>query len=171
MEREGTVVGAVLLLTVLGTIEVMNILGVELQRISLGALMISMGMLVDNGIVIAEGMVIGVKQGLSPREAASKSVARTQYPLVCATIIGILAFAPISLSDDNSGHFLISLFQVVAISLLLSWFLAITIIPLLGGLLLKNGTKVSELELYKAWYFLPYRRLLQLVCTMLGEGH
>ena len=109
--RAGTVVGAVLLLTVLGTIEVMNILGVELQRISLGALMISMGMLVDNGIVIAEGMVIGVKQGLSPREAASKSVSRTQYPLVCATIIGILAFAPISLSDDNSGHFLISLFK------------------------------------------------------------
>ena len=160
--RAGTVVGAVLLLTVLGTIEVMNILGVELQRISLGALMISMGMLVDNAIVIAEGMVIGVKQGLSPREAAAKSVSRTQYPLVCATIIGILAFAPISLSDDNSGHFLISLFQVVAISLLLSWFLAITIIPLLGGLLLKNRTTVTEQELYKAWYFFPYKRLLRI---------
>ena len=160
--RAGTVVGAVLLLTVLGTIEVMNILGVELQRISLGALMIAMGMLVDNGIVIAEGMVIGVKKGLSPKDAASKSVSRTQYPLICATVIGILAFAPISLSDDNSGHFLISLFQVVAISLLLSWFLAITIIPLLGGLLLKSGEKVTENELYSSWYFLPYRKLLRI---------
>ena len=160
--RAGTVVGAVLLLTVLGTIEVMNIIGVELQRISLGALMIAMGMLVDNGIVIAEGMVIGVKKGLSPKDAASKSVSRTQYPLICATVIGILAFAPISLSDDNSGHFLISLFQVVAISLLLSWFLAITIIPLLGGLLLKNEKKVTEKELYSAWYFRPYRKLLNI---------
>ncbi len=63
--RAGTVVGAALLLTVLGTIFIMSIAGIELQRISLGALMIAMGMLVDNGIVVAEGMVIGVRRGFS----------------------------------------------------------------------------------------------------------
>ena len=147
--RAGTVVGVVLLLTVLGTIEIMNLAGIELQRISLGALMIAMGMLVDNGIVIAEGMVVGVRRGMSPAEAAIQSVSRTQYALLGATIIGILAFAPISLSDDDSGHFLRSLFQVVAISLLLSWLLAITIVPLLGSYLLKTEEAVPESELYK----------------------
>ncbi|MBO6555559.1 MAG: efflux RND transporter permease subunit [Pseudomonadales bacterium] len=158
--RAGTVVGAVLLLTVLGTIEVMYFMEIELQRISLGALMIAMGMLVDNAIVIAEGMVVGVRRGLDAKEAAVQSVARTQYALLGATIIGILAFAPISLSDDNSGHFLISLFQVVAISLLLSWLLAITVIPLLGNYLLKPTTALSEAELYRAWYFRPYHWMI-----------
>ncbi len=158
--RAGTVVGAVLLLTVLGTIQIMYVMEIELQRISLGALMIAMGMLVDNGIVIAEGMVVGVRRGMNAKEAAIQSVSRTQYPLLGATIIGILAFAPISLSDDNSGHFLVSLFQVVAISLLLSWLLAITIIPLLGNYLLKPTEAVSERDLYKAWYFKPYHFLI-----------
>ncbi|MGB0691554.1 MAG: efflux RND transporter permease subunit [Pseudomonadales bacterium] len=159
--RAGTVVGLVLGLTVLGTIEVMNLVGIELQRISLGALMIAMGMLVDNGIVIAEGMLTGVRRGKSPVDAAADAVSRTQFALLGATIIGILAFAPISLSDDNSGHFLVSLFQVVAISLLLSWLLAITIVPLLGSYLLKPVEAVTEEELYSAWYFTPYRVMIR----------
>ncbi len=123
--RAGTVVGSVLLLTVLGTIALMAMLGINLQRISLGALMIAMGMLVDNAIVVAEGMVIGVRRGLAPADAAAQSVKRTQFALLGATVIGILAFAPIGLSNDDSGHFLRSLFQVVAISLLLSWVLCL----------------------------------------------
>ncbi len=159
--RAGMVVGLVLLLTVMGTIAIMNMADIELQRISLGALMIAMGMLVDNGIVVAEGMVVGVRRGKTPIEAAADSVSRTQYALLGATIIGILAFAPISLSDDNSGHFLVSLFQVVAISLLLSWVLAITIVPMLGNYLLKPTEGVSETELYSAWYFKPYEVLIR----------
>ena len=158
--RAGTVVGAALLLTVLGTIAVMSIVGIELQRISLGALMIAMGMLVDNGIVVAEGMVIGVRKGLTPAEAASSSVRRTQFALLGATIIGITAFGPISLSNDAGGHFLRSLFQVVAISLLLSWLLAITVVPLFGSYLLKSGEAVAEKDLYKGALYAPYRGLL-----------
>jgi len=118
-------------------------------------------MLVDNGIVIAEGMLTGVRRGKSPVDAAADAVSRTQFALLGATVIGILAFAPISLSDDNSGHFLVSLFQVVAISLLLSWLLAITIVPLLGSYLLKPAEAVSEEELYSAWYFKPYRAMIR----------
>ncbi|MDA0979254.1 MAG: efflux RND transporter permease subunit, partial [Proteobacteria bacterium] len=113
--RAGTVVGSILFLTIFGTIGGMAFFGIELQRISLGALMIAMGMLVDNAIVVAEGMVVGTRQGLSPEEAASRSVKRTQYALLGATVIGILAFAPIGLSDDESGKFLRSLIQVVSI--------------------------------------------------------
>ncbi len=159
--RAGAVVGAVLLLTVLGTIGVMAFYGIELQRISLGALMISMGMLVDNGIVVAEGMVIGVRRGLSPAEAAAQSVNRTQFALLGATIIGIVAFGPISLSEDNSGHFLRSLFQVVFVSLTLSWVLAITVVPLFGSYLLRAGEAVSEAQLYSGWLFAPYRGLVR----------
>lgn len=159
--RAGTVVGVVLLLTVLGTIEIMNLANIQLQRISLGALMIAMGMLVDNGIVVAEGMVMGVRRGLSPEDAAAESVSRTQHTLLGATIIGILAFAPISLSDDNSGHFLVTLFQVISISLLLSWLLAITIVPLLGNYLLKSTEAEPEEQLYSAWYFKPYRKMIE----------
>ena len=158
--RAGTVVGSVLLLTVLGTICVMAIMGIELQRISLGALMISMGMLVDNGIVVAEGMVVGVGRGLSPAQAAAQSTRRTQFTLLGATVIGIAAFGPISLSDDTGGHFLRSLFQVVAIALLLSWVLAVTVVPLLGSRLLKPVSVRSEDELYSGWAYAPYRRLI-----------
>ncbi len=143
--RAGAVVGSVLLLTVLGTLFVMALLGIELQRISLGALMIAMGMLVDNGIVVAEGMVMGVKQGFTPAQAGERAVQRTQFPLLGATIIGIAAFGPISLSEDSSGHFLISLFQVVAISLLLSWVLAVTVVPLLGSRLLRTSDERETL--------------------------
>ena len=158
--RAGTVVGLVLLLTVAGTIEIMYLMDIELQRISLGALMIAMGMLVDNAIVVAEGMVVGVRRGLSAEDAAANSVSRTQFALLGATVIGILAFAPISLADDNSGHFLISLFQVIAVSLLLSWLLAITVAPLVGSYLLKPSAAVDESALYSAWYFQPYRWMI-----------
>ncbi len=155
--RAGAVVGAVLLLTVMGTIFAMSVFEIELQRISLGALMIAMGMLVDNGIVVAEGMVIGVRRGLSPGDAAAESVGRTQYPLLGATVIGIVAFGPISLSNDNPGHFLISLFQVVGISLLLSWVLAITVVPLFGKYLLKATEAVDEDQLYSGRLYSLYR--------------
>lgn len=158
--RAGTVVGATLFLTVLGTIGIMSWMGIELQRISLGALMIAMGMLVDNGIVIAEGMVVGVRKGQTPAEAAARSVSRTQFALLGATVIGIMAFAPISLSDDNTGHFLVSLFQVIAISLFLSWILAITIVPMLGNYLLRPGQAVSESVLYGTPFYQGYVKLL-----------
>lgn len=159
--RAGTVVGSVLLLTVLGTIGLMAQLGIELQRISLGALMIAMGMLVDNAIVVAEGMVVGVQRGQTPAAAAANAVQRTQFPLLGATVIGLLAFAPIGLSDDNSGYFLRSLFQVVAISLLLSWILAITVVPLLGSRLLQPARR-TDAPLYSGWGYAPYRWLLSL---------
>ncbi len=158
--RAGTVVSSVLLLTVLGTLCIMAFAGIELQRISLGALMIAMGMLVDNAIVIAEGMVTGVQRGRSAKEAAAQSVQRTQFALLGATIIGIAAFGPIGLANDNPGHFLRSLFQVIAISLLLSWVLAVTVVPLLGGYLLKTPTGVTEAALYQGWAYTPYRRLI-----------
>lgn len=159
--RAGTVVGSVLLLTVMGTLMFMAIFDIPLQRISLGALMIAMGMLVDNGIVIAEGMLIGTRRGLSPTEAAETTVRRTMWPLLGATFIGVLAFAPLSLTDTNNGHFLRSLFQVIAISLTLSWILAVTVVPMLGSRLLRVEAGADQnADVYRGWAYAPYRILM-----------
>lgn len=130
--RAAIVVGSTLLLTVVGTLLFMALFSIEMERISLGALIIAMGMLVDNAIVVAEGMQISMRRGKSSRDAADEAAAKTQIPLLGATVIGIMAFAGIGLSPDATGEFLFSLFAVIAISLLLSWILALTATPLLG---------------------------------------
>jgi multidrug efflux pump subunit AcrB len=155
--RAGTVVGGVLLLTILGTLGLMSAFDIELQRISLGALMIAMGMLVDNAIVVAEGMVTGVERGDAPEEAAAWAVGRTAYPLLGATVIGVLAFAPIGLSAGDTGQFLNTLFWTVAMALALSWLLAVTVVPMLGARLLRAATPSAT---GRAGLQRPYRGLL-----------
>lgn len=137
--RSAVVVGATLLLTVVGTLFFMAIFDINMQRISLGALIIAMGMLVDNAIVVADGMQVDMARGTSSRDAAEEVARKTQVPLLGATVIGILAFSGIGLSPDSTGEFLFSLFAVVGISLLLSWLLAVTVTPLLGHYLFKQG--------------------------------
>ncbi|MBD3898205.1 efflux RND transporter permease subunit [Halomonas sp. ML-15] len=159
--RVGVVVGSTLLLTVLGTLLFMGLFGLEMERISLGALIIAMGMLVDNAIVVAEGMLINIKRGLSAREAASKAAKRTQLPLLGATVIGIMAFSGIGLSDDVTGEFMFSLFMVILVSLLLSWLLAITVTPLFGYYLL-NRVESSERDPYRGKVYRLYRKCLGL---------
>ena len=137
--RAGTIIGAVLFLTVLGTLLLMWLWGIELERISLGALIIAMGMLVDNAVVVCDGMLIQQRRGLKLLAAAQKTLQQTQWPLLGATIIGILAFAGIGLSQDVTGEFLFSLFFVIAVSLLLSWLLALLVVPLFGHYLLRSS--------------------------------
>ncbi|MEP4101514.1 efflux RND transporter permease subunit [Paraglaciecola sp.] len=141
--RSGVVVGVTLLITVLGTVLLMWLSELRLQRISLGAMVIAMGMLVDNAIVVAEGMMMRMAKGKSAMEAASFIVKRTQWPLLGATVIGIMAFSGIGLSNDATGEFLFSLFAVVLISLLLSWVFAVTLTPLLGKYFYKVGEEVT----------------------------
>lgn len=159
--RMGIVVGVTLLLTVLGTVMFMAIFSIEMERISLGALIIAMGMLVDNAIVIAEGMLINMQRGMSAREGAGDAASRTQIPLLGATVIGIMAFAGIGLSPDATGEFLFSLFAVIGISLLLSWVLAITVTPLFGHYLLKAGSGDADADPYKGAIYGGYRGLLR----------
>ncbi|MEL7254910.1 MAG: efflux RND transporter permease subunit [Pseudomonadota bacterium] len=138
--RAALVVGLTLLLTVVGTILFMAIFSIEMERISLGALIIAMGMLVDNAIVVAEGMQNSMQRGKNSREAADEAASKTQIPLLGATVIAIMAFAGIGLSPDSTGEFMFSLFAVIGISLMLSWILALTATPLLGHYFFKQGT-------------------------------
>lgn len=141
----GLLIGAILLLTIAGTFIAMRIMGVDLHSVSLGALIICLGMLVDNAIVVTEGILIGVSLGQDRELTAIRIVKETKWPLLGATVVAILAFAAIGLSPDITGEFCRSLFQVVAASLLISWVLAVTVTPLLGVMFLKkNGDGLSD---------------------------
>ncbi len=163
--RAGAIIGAVLFLTVLGTLLLMWIGGIELERISLGALIIAMGMLVDNAVVVCDGMLIEKQRGKSILEASRKTLQQTQWSLLGATIIGILAFAGIGLSQDTTGEFLFSLFFVIAASLLLSWLLALLVVPLFGHYLLerKGGDDTDPDDAYSGPVYNRYRRIAGVV--------
>jgi len=163
--RAGVVVGSILFLTVMGTVFFMWLGGIQLQRISLGALIIAMGMLVDNAIVVAEGMLMNMRKGMSAVKAASTVTRQTQWPLLGATVIGIMAFSGIGLSPDTTGEFLFSLFAVIGISLLLSWVLAIMVTPLFGAALFRAKGATSEEgggedDPYRGRLFSVYRGIL-----------
>ena len=158
--RAAVVVGATLLLTVVGTFFFMAVFSIAMERISLGALIIAMGMLVDNAIVVAEGMQTGMMRGKSSREAATEAGGKTQIPLLGATVIGIMAFAGIGLSPDATGEFLFSLFAVIGISLLLSWVLALTVAPLLGHYVFVRGTGEGA-DAYDGPLFAMYANVLR----------
>ena len=158
--REGLIMGIVLLLTILGTFMVMKVLDVSLQRISLGALIIALGMLVDNAIVVTEGIVVKSLQGKSKIRAAEETVSEVQWPLLGATLIAILAFAAIAVSKDVTGEYLYSLFQVICTSLLLSWIFAITVTPYLCATLLPT-TKKANRDVHNTRFFRLYKGVLQ----------
>ena len=163
--RAAVVVGVTLLLTVVGTVFLMSVFSIEMERISLGALIIAMGMLVDNAIVVAEGMQGDMSQGKTARDAAEDVASKTQIPLLGATVIGIMAFAGIGLSPDATGEFLFSLFAVIGISLLLSWVLAITATPLLAHYFFKVGTGEAG-DQYGGPLFKAYRGILSLALKL-----
>ena len=145
--KSGLILGMSLAVIVFGSFLVLNGFDGTLQRVSLGAFILAMGMLVDNAIVIVDGILVDLRSG-KPRAEALTSIGRkTAMPLLGATLIAILAFMPIFLSPDTSGVYVRDLFIVIAVSLLLSWLLALTHVPLMANRLLHP--KVSEGEAYK----------------------
>lgn len=162
--RSGLLMGLILLLTILGTFVLMSIHGIQLQKISLGALIIALGMLVDNAIVVTEGMMIGMVRGKSKREAAKEVISQNGMPLLGATIIAITAFAPIGLSPDTTGEFIGSLFWVLCYSLFLSWLTALTLTPFFFDLFFKDRLTDSgqpgDEDPYRGWLFTAFRRSL-----------
>ncbi|MCR4819360.1 MAG: efflux RND transporter permease subunit [Fretibacterium sp.] len=158
--RSGLLIGVVLLLTVAGTLMIMNYAGIFLQQVSLAALIIALGSLVDNAIVVAEGMLVGVQRGQSTEDAASETVSGSVWAMLGGTFIAVMAFAPIGLSPDSTGEFCRSLLQVVGISMMLSWLLAITATPALGTLMLKPAQN-EEGDPYDKFLFRAYRSFLE----------
>jgi len=156
--RSGLIIGAVLVLTVAGTLIAMLMDGIAMQRISLGALIIALGMLVDNAIVVTDGILVRLQKGEAVGAAASAVVRATTWPLLGGTVVGILAFSAIGLSPTDMGEYAGSLFWVILYSMLLSWLFAITLTPLFcaGFLKAKPNAATGEGRVLRG-----YRRLLQ----------
>jgi len=165
--RSGILIGFVLGLTIAGTFIFMAPMEVALERISLGALIIALGMLVDNAIVVVDGVLVRLQKNMDAKQAAIEVVKQTAVPLLGATIIAILAFAAIGTSDDNTGEFCRSLFQVVMISLLLSWVTAVSVTPLLCVMFLKkSGGDEVERDPYGGGFYAMYKGFLHIAIRM-----
>jgi len=144
--RSAIVIGAVLILTIAATLATMYVIDIPMHRISLGALIIALGMLVDNAIVVTEGILVGTQQGRRKLDVAKDIVARTKWPLLGGTLVGIIAFAPIGFAPGSTAEFTGDLFWVVMVSLFFSWIFAITAVPLFADMLFKEAEAKEGVE-------------------------
>ncbi len=127
--RSGLLISSGLVFTIMGTLIVMLAIGLPLHRVSLAAIILAMGMLVDNAIVVADGILVDLKSGIERNKAFINTAKKTALPLLGATAVAILAFLPLGMSPNAAGEFLSSLFTVLIISLSLSWIFAMIQTP------------------------------------------
>lgn len=149
--RAGLVVALSIPLVLAVTFVVMQYTGISLQRISLGALIIALGLLVDDAMIAVEMMVARLEAGDTLRKAATAVYTSTAFPMLTGTLVTVVSFIPVGLNTSNAGEFTFTLFVVIAASLLLSWIVAVVFTPLLGVALLpktmkKHHDKPSRLE-------------------------
>jgi multidrug efflux pump subunit AcrB len=161
--RSGVIIGTGLLLTILATFPILLAAGGTLQRISLGAFIVAMGMLVDNAIVVIDGILVDLKKGVERKKALIHPASRTAWPLFGATFIAVAAFLPVYLSKDAAGTYARDLFVVLCISLFISWALAMTQVPLFAEKLLKSKKTKEDKPLYQSWGYRKLRETLGLL--------
>ena len=159
--RSGLLIGSGLVLTILGTLIALLLIGVDLQRTSLGAFIIAMGMLVDNAIVVVEGILVRLQKNEPRMQALTRPVADTAWPLLGATLVAVLAFLPVYLSQDNTGEYCESLFLVVGIALVISWLLAMTQTPVFCDMFLKIKPGKEGTDPYAGRPYRIYANLLK----------
>ena len=160
--KSGLIIGYSLVITVLGTFFFLQSMDGTLQRVSLGTFILAMGMLVDNAIVIIDGILVDLKAGKPRMEAMTAIGRQTAMPLLGATLIAIIAFLPIFLSPDTAGVYVRDLFIVLAVSLLLSWILALVHVPLMANRRLHPKTNINEngKRIYKGKIYAALRIIL-----------
>lgn len=127
--KNGTLIGSGLIFSIFATLIVMMACGIALQRMSLAAIIIAMGMLVDNAIVVSDSALINMERGMRKRVAIMQACSTTALPLLAATVIAILTFLPIYYSPHITGELLSSLVVVIGVSLMFSWVFALTQTP------------------------------------------
>ncbi|MDJ0851916.1 MAG: efflux RND transporter permease subunit [Myxococcota bacterium] len=159
--RMGVIIGSALVLTILGTFILMSVFEIDLQRMSLGALVIALGMMVDNAIVVADGIFARMQRGMDRKQAAIEVTGSQAWPLLGATLVAVMAFYPIFASTADAGEYCRTLFSVVGIALLLSWLVAMTITPLQSMDLLVVDEGAKEADAYGGRLYTVFRSLLK----------
>lgn len=160
--KSGFIIGYGLIITILGSFLLLMFFDGTLQRVSLASLIVAMGMLVDNAIVVIDGILIDLQSGMDRRKAMVNTAQKTARPLLGATLIAIIAFLPIFLSPDTSGEYVRDLFIVLAVSLLLSWVLALTLTPMMADKQLPKAKPTDEhKEPYQGKIYDGFRAVLR----------
>ena len=159
--RTGTVVALSIPLVLAMTFLAMKVFGIDLQRISLGALVIALGLLVDDAIIAVEMMVVKMEQGWDRFKAATYAYTSTAFPMLTGTLITAAGFTPVGFAKSGAGEYTISIFQVVTIALLVSWIVAVVFTPWLGYKLLdpvklraiaeKHGGDIYDSPFYRGF--------------------
>lgn len=160
--RTGLVVALCIPLVLALTFLVMYLLGIELQRISLGALIIALGLLVDDAIIAVEMMALKLEQGWDKFRAATYAYTATAFPMLTGTLITAAGFLPVGFAKSGTGEYVYSLFQVVGISLILSWLVAVLFTPYIGFKLLKEEKHASHDEdaVYQRGFYVRFRQFM-----------
>ena len=156
--RSGLLIGSGLIFSILGTILLMNLFDISMHRNSLSAIIISMGMLVDNAIVVTDGALVNIQRGINRRKAIIDISRSTAMPLLGATLIAVLTFLPVFIAKSNSAEINHDLFLVLAISLSLSWFFAMTQTAITNERFLK--VKQIKEDPYDNKFYTFFRRFL-----------
>ena len=152
--RAGAVVALTIPLVLAGTFLLMHLFGIGLHKISLGTLILALGLLVDDAIIAIEMMAVKMHEGMERTKAASFAYTTTAFPMLTGTLITAAGFLPIALAQSSVGEFTRSIFQVVTIALLLSWFAAVIVIPYLGTKLLADKEETD----HPHGFFAPVKR-------------
>ena len=160
--RAGLVTGVIVPLTVMGTLVIMRLLGIELHMVSIAAVIISLGLFVDNGIVVVEEYQRRLATGAAPREAAIAAGDAMAAPLLTSSLAIALAFVPLAAGGSETAEYMSSLAVVLAVTLLLSLLLALTVIPLMamrfaGAHDADAGGRRGWMTTVRSWYALKVR--------------
>jgi len=166
--RAGMVVATSIPLVLAMTFMGMEFFGIELQRISLGALIIALGLLVDDAMITVEMMITKLEEGFSLDKAATFAYTSTAFPMLTGTIVTAAGFVPVGLAQSAAGEYTNAIFWVVGLSLLLSWVVAVIFTPYLGFILLPKPKHVhhhgEELDIYNTRGYRILRRAVE-VCV------
>jgi multidrug efflux pump subunit AcrB len=156
--RTGLIVAFLIPASMVMAMLMMSVFNIGLDQISLAALIIALGMLVDNGIVMTESIMVSMSNGKKTYDAAIESASELRVPLLTSSLTTAAAFLPIFLAESNVGEFTASLFKVVTITLLCSWLISLTVIPLLCVSFLKVKPEATN---YDSRFYTGYRNFLR----------
>ncbi|WP_427501781.1 efflux RND transporter permease subunit (plasmid) [Methylomonas sp. MED-D] len=165
--RTGLVVALSIPLVLAITFVVMQLVGIDLQRISLGALIIALGLLVDDAIISVEMMVVKMEQGWDRIKAATFAYTSTSFPMLTGTLVTAAAFTPVGFAKSSAGEYCFSIFAVVGIALLASWFVAVIFTPYIGYLILPDLHNKDQHDGGHAYSGNFYTRFRQLIAVCL----
>lgn len=169
--RTGIVVALSVPLVLAMTFIVMSVMGIDLHRITLGALIIALGLLVDDAIIAVEMMVVKMEQGWDRMRAAAFAWTSTAFPMLTGTLVTAVGFLPVGFANSSVGEYAGGIFWVVAIALVTSWLVAVVFTPYLGVLLLpknlaknlaKHGGEVDHAALYDTKAYRGLRSIVAL---------